>query len=137
VPKLTDGLYRTPCPRTPGRRVGESSRRSVTTKERSRPPGGNREGGLKVQSLGKGTDAFTVANGASAVARPPKANAIELAPCAKRRLFSISYVCPHCGGCHLARSIEPVRSEVRRSGCGRLVTVVVKRRYGTPDEAER
>jgi hypothetical protein len=51
------------------------------------------------------------------------------APCGRRRMWAVSFRCPHCGGVHFGRSRAPDVGGVRRSGCGRLVWLVIVRVY--------
>ena len=61
--------------------------------------------------------------------RHPAAFASAFAPCARRRRWALAYACPHCGGHHLGYTYIPPRGGLRRSGCGRLVWLVIARRY--------
>lgn len=59
----------------------------------------------------------------------PTAFASLLAPCARRRRWAVSYRCPRCGGSHLGYSHTGNAAGLRRSGCGRLVWIVIARIY--------
>ncbi|GAA4102305.1 hypothetical protein [Actinomadura miaoliensis] len=52
----------------------------------------------------------------------PRATASVYAPTGRRRLWWLSYRCPHCHGTHLGRSRRFGDIEgTRRSGCGRMI----------------
>lgn len=62
--------------------------------------------------------------------RYPVAFASAFGPCAGRRLWAVSYRCPHCSGHHLGRSADAEElGGVRRARCGRLVWLVIARVY--------
>lgn len=63
----------------------------------------------------------------------PTAYASLLAPCARRRRWAVSYRCPRCGGSHLGYSRDGDAAGLRRSGCGRLIWVVIARVYKAGD----
>ncbi|RKS10042.1 hypothetical protein DFP74_5789 [Nocardiopsis sp. Huas11] len=64
--------------------------------------------------------------------RTPAAFASLYPPCARRRRWLFVYRCPRCAGHHQGLSWSGRVAGVRRSGCGRLVWVVVARQYRTP-----
>lgn len=59
----------------------------------------------------------------------PAAFASLFAPCGKRSRWAISYRCPRCTGTHLGYSRDGNAAGLRRSGCGRLVWLVIARTY--------
>jgi hypothetical protein len=62
--------------------------------------------------------------------RAPLASASLYEPAAGRTWWWISLRCPHCGSVHLGRVREEANAEgPRRAGCGRKVTVKVRRTY--------
>lgn len=64
------------------------------------------------------------------IRRHPVAFASLYAPTGRRRWWWYVVRCPHCGAGHFGRvrDQEDARG-VRRTGCGRLITVVVARTY--------
>lgn len=67
---------------------------------------------------------------ASSIRRRPVTFASLYAPAGRRTMWWLAYRCPHCGAGHFGRvhDQEDARG-VRRTGCGRLITVVVARTY--------
>ncbi|MBG0818202.1 hypothetical protein [Planomonospora sp. ID82291] len=62
--------------------------------------------------------------------RHPVAYASLYAPAGRRRCWWFAYVCCHCGFGHFGRVRDENTVEgVRRSGCGRLVWIIVARTY--------
>ena len=62
--------------------------------------------------------------------RYPVVYASLYAPAGRRTRWWAAYVCAHCGAGHFARlADERDASGVRRSGCGRLLWLVVARTY--------
>lgn len=63
--------------------------------------------------------------------RAPQAFASLFAPDGRRRLWMLTFVCPHCGFGHraLARSEEGARVLRPRGACGRIVRIRVARTY--------
>jgi hypothetical protein len=60
----------------------------------------------------------------------PTASASLYEPAANRTQWWISLRCPHCGSVHLGRvRAESEAAGPRRTGCGRMVLVVVRRTY--------
>lgn len=59
----------------------------------------------------------------------PTAYASLHAPSAKRRRWAITYRCPRCSGTHLGYSRDGNAAGIRRSGCERLIWVVIARVY--------
>lgn len=88
---------------------------------------------FKVESAGGGFDTFNVRQGFDNVTptrRYPVAYASLYAPAGRRRCWWAAYICAHCGGGHFARLRRAAdASSVRRSGCGRLIRLVVARTY--------
>lgn len=61
--------------------------------------------------------------------RVPAAYCSLFAPDGRRRRYGIAYACPHCNRHHFGLSWTPNVDGTRKSGCGRLVRVVIARRY--------
>jgi hypothetical protein len=62
--------------------------------------------------------------------RAPLASASLYEPAAGRTWWWLSIRCPHCGSVHLGRVREEGEADgPRRAGCGRKVTVKVRRTY--------
>lgn len=62
--------------------------------------------------------------------RHPAAYVSLYAPHGRRRLWWFAYLCAHCGYGHFGRVSDEASVEgLRRSGCGRLVWIVVARTY--------
>jgi hypothetical protein len=69
-------------------------------------------------------------NVTSTVPRHPAAFASLYAPAGRRTMWWFTYRCPCCKAGHFARVRERASaSGTRRTGCGRLVWVVVARTY--------
>lgn len=98
--------------------------------ERSRPGQG---AAPEVETPGKGIDNNSVGHSAGTVTplrRYPVAYASLYAPAGRRRMWWFAYVCPRCGAGHFGRvANETAVTGVRRSGCGRLIWLVVARTY--------
>lgn len=63
-------------------------------------------------------------------AKTPPAFASLFPPCARRRRWLIVYRCPRCSGHHQGLAWTDRVAGLRRSGCGRLIWIVVARHYG-------
>lgn len=104
----------------------------MTTANKSEPqPGG---AGARAEALMTGAAMTSIADTPNSeqgtLEGVPVAFASAFAPCARRRRWAISYRCPRCGGSHLGYSPDENAGGLRRSGCGRLVWLVIARRYG-------
>lgn len=59
----------------------------------------------------------------------PVARVSLYASAGRRRYWWVAYICPSCGSGHLGRLASPDAIGTRRSGCGRMVRIVVARTY--------
>lgn len=93
----------------------------ILDNEKGRPPGG--EGGPRDEQLG---GSYVMPS----IRRPPVTFASLYAPAGRRTMWWLAYRCPHCGGGHFGRVRDQEGARgVRRTGCGRLITVVTVRTY--------
>jgi hypothetical protein len=94
-------------------------------KVKGRPPVTSREGGPNAAN----SVTITAANvtPGKGKRRLPAAYGSVCGPCPGRSMFALSYRCPVCEGTHFGRSRETVASGPRRSRCGAMVWLVIKR----------
>ena len=93
----------------------------ILDNEKGRPPGG--EGGPRDEQLGGG---YVMPS----IRRRPVTFASLYAPAGRRTMWWLAYRCPHCGAGHFGRVHDQEGARgVRRTGCGRLITVVIARTY--------